>query len=49
MGTIERGESNLSFSNLVKVAEGLGITLAQLLSGLEKKAAQSAKERSSRT
>jgi transcriptional regulator with XRE-family HTH domain len=49
MGTIERGESNLSFSNLVKVAEGLGITLSELLTGLEKKAAQSAKERSSRT
>jgi transcriptional regulator with XRE-family HTH domain len=38
MGTIERGESNLSFSNLVKVANGLGITLSQLLSGVEKKA-----------
>jgi DNA-binding XRE family transcriptional regulator len=49
MGTIERGESNLSFSNLVKVSQGLSITLAELLSGLEKKAAQSAKERSSRT
>lgn len=43
MGTIERGESNLSFSNLVKVADGLGITLSQLLSGLEKKAGQVAK------
>jgi transcriptional regulator with XRE-family HTH domain len=40
MGTIERGESNLSFSNLVKVSRGLGITLAELLSGLEKKATQ---------
>jgi transcriptional regulator with XRE-family HTH domain len=38
MGTIERGKSNLSFSNLVKVSQGLGITLSQLLSGLEKKA-----------
>ena len=38
MGTIERGESNLSFQNLVKVAKGLGITLSQLLSGLEKRA-----------
>jgi transcriptional regulator with XRE-family HTH domain len=43
MGTIERGESNLSFSNLVKVADGLGITLSQLLSGLEKRAGQAAK------
>ena len=38
MGTIERGESNLSFSNLVKVSKALGITLSQLLSGLEKRA-----------
>ncbi len=43
MGTIERGESNLSFSNLVKVAYGLGITLSRLLSGLEKRAGQDAK------
>jgi transcriptional regulator with XRE-family HTH domain len=40
MGTIERGETNLSFSNLVKVSQGLGITLSELLSGLEKRAAQ---------
>jgi transcriptional regulator with XRE-family HTH domain len=39
MGTIERGESNLSFSNLVKISKSFGITLSQLLSGLEKKAA----------
>jgi transcriptional regulator with XRE-family HTH domain len=38
MGTIERGESNLSFQNLVKIARGLGITLSQLLSSIEKKA-----------
>jgi transcriptional regulator with XRE-family HTH domain len=38
MGTIERGESNLSFHNLVKVAKALGITLSQLLSGIEKRA-----------
>ena len=42
MGTIERGETNLSFLNLVKVSEGLGITLSELLSGLEKRAAQPA-------
>lgn len=42
MGTIERGETNLSFSNLVKVSQGLGITLSALLSGLEKRAAQPA-------
>jgi transcriptional regulator with XRE-family HTH domain len=38
MGTVERGESNLSFSNLVKISAALGITLSQLLSGLEKRA-----------
>jgi hypothetical protein len=38
MGTIERGESNLSFSNLVRVSQGLGITLSELVSGIEKRA-----------
>lgn len=36
MGTVERGESNLSFSNLAKIADALGITLSQMLSGVEK-------------
>ena len=43
MGTIERGESNLSFSNLVKVSQGLGITLSQLLSGIEKGVSETSK------
>jgi hypothetical protein len=38
MGTVERGESNISFQNLVKVATTLGLTVSQLLSGLEKRA-----------
>jgi transcriptional regulator with XRE-family HTH domain len=38
MGTVKRGESNLSFSNLVKIWQGLGVTLSQLLSGFEKRA-----------
>jgi transcriptional regulator with XRE-family HTH domain len=38
MGAIERGETNLSFQNLVKVSTALEITLSQLLSGVEKKA-----------
>lgn len=38
MGAVERGESNLSFTNLVLISQALGITLAQLLSGVEKKA-----------
>lgn len=35
MGTIERGESNLSFQNIVKVAETLGISLSVLFTDLE--------------
>ena len=38
VGTIERGESNLSFGNLAKISKALGITLSQLLTGIEKKA-----------
>jgi transcriptional regulator with XRE-family HTH domain len=38
MGTIERGETNLSFKNLAKLSAALGITLSQLLSGVERKA-----------
>lgn len=35
MGTIERGESNLSFQNIVKVATTLGVSLSSLFRGLE--------------
>jgi transcriptional regulator with XRE-family HTH domain len=38
MGTIERGESNLSFENIARVAKGLGITLSALFSDLEGRA-----------
>jgi len=38
MGAIERGERNLSFHNLVLISRALGITLSQLVSGLEKRA-----------
>jgi DNA-binding XRE family transcriptional regulator len=38
MGAVERGESNLSFTNLVLISRALGVTLSQLLSGLEKTA-----------
>ncbi len=38
MGTIERGESNLSFQNIAKVATTLGVTLSVLFGGLEAKA-----------
>ena len=35
MGTVERGESNLSFQNIVKVAQALGLSLAVLFTDLE--------------
>ncbi len=38
MGTIERGESNLSFQNIAKVATTLGITLSTLFFEIEGKA-----------
>ena len=38
MGTIERGESNLSFQNIARVAETLEISLSALFQGLEEKA-----------
>jgi transcriptional regulator with XRE-family HTH domain len=44
MGTIERGETNLSFQNLAKVASSLNLTLSTLLSGIERQAAKIARE-----
>ena len=38
MGTIERGESNLSFQNIAKVATTLGVTLSVLFRDLEGRA-----------
>jgi transcriptional regulator with XRE-family HTH domain len=38
MGTVERGESNLSFQNIAKVATNLGVSLSELFLGLEQKA-----------
>ncbi len=35
IGQIERGEKNISFGNLLKLARVLGVTLPELLSGLE--------------
>ena len=35
MGTIERGESNLSFRNILKVANNLGVSLSTLFQNLE--------------
>jgi transcriptional regulator with XRE-family HTH domain len=38
MGTVERGESNLSFQNILKVATTLGVTLSTLFLDIEEKA-----------
>ena len=38
MGIVERGESNLSFRNLAKVASNLGVSLSVLFQGIEEKA-----------
>jgi transcriptional regulator with XRE-family HTH domain len=38
MGTVERGESNLSFQNIAKVATTLGVPLSTLFRELESKA-----------
>jgi transcriptional regulator with XRE-family HTH domain len=38
MGTVERGESNLSFHNIARVAVTLGVTLSALFAGLEARA-----------
>jgi transcriptional regulator with XRE-family HTH domain len=37
-GTIERGESNLSFQNIARVAAALGVTLSTLFTDPEKSA-----------
>jgi len=44
MGTIERGESNLSFKNILKVTTTLGISLSTLFQELEDKAGTSPSE-----
>jgi len=44
MGTIERGESNLSFKNILKVTTTLGISLSTLFRELEDKAETSPPE-----
>jgi transcriptional regulator with XRE-family HTH domain len=35
VGQVERGEKNMSFDNLAKVAGALGVTISTLLDGLE--------------
>jgi transcriptional regulator with XRE-family HTH domain len=36
MGGIERGERNLTIQTILTVANGLGITMSELLSGIER-------------
>ena len=43
MGTLERGEANVSLSNMHKIASALGITLSELFRTVEKRAATSRK------
>lgn len=38
MGTVERGESNLSFQNIQRVAYHLSVSLSDLFCNLEEKA-----------
>lgn len=38
MGTVERGESNLSFQNIARVATTLDVALSNLFLGLESRA-----------
>jgi transcriptional regulator with XRE-family HTH domain len=38
MGGIERGEHNLTIETLMTVSKGLGITMSDLLAGIEKQA-----------
>jgi transcriptional regulator with XRE-family HTH domain len=35
IGQIERGEKNISFANLLKISGVLGVTMSELLAGLE--------------
>jgi len=43
MGTLERGEANVSLGNLHKISKALGVTLAELFRTVEKRAATSRK------
>lgn len=46
MGIVERGESNLSFRNLAKVASNLAVPLSVLFQGIEEEAMRAASEAS---
>jgi transcriptional regulator with XRE-family HTH domain len=36
MGGVERGERNLTIQSVMTIAKGLGISMSELLSGIEK-------------
>jgi hypothetical protein len=36
MGGIERGEHNLTINTVLTISKGLGITMSELLAGMEK-------------
>jgi transcriptional regulator with XRE-family HTH domain len=38
MGTLERGEANVSLSNISKISTALGIALSELFRGVDKRA-----------
>jgi transcriptional regulator with XRE-family HTH domain len=46
MGTVERGESNISFSNLAKIAAALSMTVSEVVSGIEKHARRPGEKKS---
>jgi transcriptional regulator with XRE-family HTH domain len=46
MGTVERGESNISFSNLAKIASALSMTVSEVVSGIEKRLSRSGEKKS---
>ena len=38
MGTLERGEANVSLANLHKISKALRITISEMMKGVEKRA-----------
>lgn len=49
MGGIERGERNLTMQTALTVAKGLGMTMSELFSGIEKQAENTKQSTRSKT